>query len=82
MVIDTGANVNLIDQETWAKLPSGVNMEHTNTKIMSYNGPPLKICGQFKAEISSKGKSTTDTIYVRAEQGTYSVANLHRRLVS
>ena len=61
MVIDTRANV-LIDQETWAKLPSGVNLEHTNT--MPYNGPPLKICGQFKAEISCGGKSTTDTIYV------------------
>ena len=64
MIIDTGANVNIIDQITWSKLPTGINLEYADVPIRPYNAPPLELCGKFTAKLTVNGKSISDTIYV------------------
>jgi len=66
MVIDTGANVNVIDQSAFQKLPSDIELSTSSTSIRPYNAPPLNVLGQFNTTLQFKDKCITDTVYVVA----------------
>ena len=64
MIVDTGANVNILDQPTFQKLPSHVNLSPTGISITPYGAPPLNIFGKFRAQVFSESNSTIATFYV------------------
>ena len=43
MQIDSGAEANIIDEETFAKLKKGVKLKPTNAKLHLYNSPSKKL---------------------------------------
>lgn len=64
MIIDTGANVNIIDRKTWNQLPETVSLDRVEIKIRPYNAPPLTIAGKLVATLTANGRTISDTIYV------------------
>ena len=69
MIIDTGANVNLIDEVTWAQLASRRNLEYAEIPINPYSGPPLQLLGKCKATFKANGKTLEDNVYVASGSG-------------
>ena len=69
MQIDSGAEANIIDEETFAKLKEGVKLKSTNAKLCPYNSPPVQVKGKFQATVRANGKSVHTTIYVTTGHG-------------
>ena len=64
MVLDTGATINVIDQETFAKM-GNVKLQSTRTKAYAYDcTKPVQFSGKFNAAIERKKRFTVATLYV------------------
>lgn len=61
--IDSGADITLVGQDTWAKLERPLLSKYA-FKCTSVNGNELSICGSFTANFSSADCSTEDVILV------------------
>jgi hypothetical protein len=53
--IDSGADVNIIDEDTFVTLKSQVTLKKYNAKLFAYNSlSPLPLVGKFTATIGTK----------------------------
>ena len=67
ITVDTGASINVMDQETFSKL-KGISLHKTNVKAYTYNATkPVRFLGKFDALIETRKKYTTCTFYVIAD---------------
>jgi hypothetical protein len=66
MIIDTGANVNIIDEHTFKKLPRDIKLSASTTQIKPYNAPLLQVLGQFTSDLQYQDRHFADTVYVVA----------------
>ena len=65
MLVDSGSDVNIIDEETFRKFVKTVKLSKTNKKLYAYiSEKPLKLCGKFSAVTESKNKVHLATYYV------------------
>ena len=54
IIVDTGATINVIDENTYAKMKE-TDLRPTNIKAFPYNSPkPVKFLGKFDAAIETK----------------------------
>ena len=64
MVVDTGATINVIDQETFAKI-GNVKLQSPQTKAFAYDcTKPVQLSGKFNAAIETKKRIAVATLYV------------------
>lgn len=64
LLIDTGASVNILDDETYKNIGSP-KLTKSNPKLMPYGGnQPLKVRGQCSVTVETKNKYTCQTFYV------------------
>lgn len=62
--IDTGATVNVIDQNTYSNM-TGVKLEKTKVKAFAYSAEtPVKFIGKFVSAIETRKRITAATFYV------------------
>ena len=62
--VDTGATINVIDQNTYAKMENA-ELKHTKMKAFAYNNPePVKFLGKFDAVVETKKRVALGTFYV------------------
>ena len=64
VMADTGASCNVIDQSTYHKVFSHVELDKTVCKVNPYGQNSLKPIGKFVTEIQYNGKSVRDSVYV------------------
>lgn len=65
MMVDSGASVDLIDENTFRELYKEKAPEKTKRRIFSYGSPtPLPLLGTVKAEISANANSTQTTLHI------------------
>ncbi|XP_065067305.1 uncharacterized protein K02A2.6-like [Rhopilema esculentum] len=70
MTIDTGAAINVIDQNTFSRMKD-VNLQKTNMKAFPYSSSkPVHLKGQFNAVIETKNRLTLATFYVMNDSGS------------
>ena len=63
-MVDTGASINVIDKETFAKLPE-IQLEQAKTRAFAYdNDKPVRIIGKFDAVLEKRKRYTVATFYV------------------
>ena len=63
-MVDTGASINVIDKETFAKLPE-IELENTKTRAFAYDtDKPVKFIGKFDAVIETRKRYAVATFYV------------------
>ena len=63
--IDSGADVNIIDEHSFAKLKGQVTLKHTRAKLFAYNSTvPLPLLGKFTATIATKKRYDAADFYV------------------
>ena len=63
-MIDTRANVNVIDEATFKKMKN-VHLKPTRTKVYTCDSEkPVKILGMFEATIETKKRITVANFYV------------------
>ena len=68
--MDTGATINLIDSNTFERVQHKVTLRKSNTKVYAYGSDtPLKLKGQFQAEIESKKQYEVAQIHVANGSG-------------
>ena len=64
ITVDTGASINVMDQETFSKL-KGISLHKTNVKAYTYNATkPVRFLGKFDALVETPRRYTTCTFYV------------------
>ena len=64
IIVDTGATINVIDENTYAKMKE-TDLRPTNIKAFAYNSPkPVKFLGKFDAVIETKKRVAIATFYV------------------
>ena len=62
--VDTGATINVIDQDTFAKM-KGPELKPTNIQAFGYTAmKPVKFMGKFEALIETQKRVTVATFYV------------------
>ena len=62
--VDTGASINVIDQNTFAKM-KGAKLQKTNIKAFGYNSTkPVNFLGKFEETIETRRRVTVATFYV------------------
>ena len=65
MMVDSGASVDLIDENIFRELYKEKAPEKTKRRIFSYGSPtPLPLLGTVKAEISANANSTQTTLHI------------------
>eukprot|EP00795_Rhopilema_esculentum_P016997 gene16999-8501_t len=65
LLVDTGASVNILDEETFSQIPSDPKLEKTTVKVYPYNSnSPVKLLGKFQATVETKKRITVATFYV------------------
>ena len=63
-MVDTGASINVIDKETFAKLPE-IQLEQTKTRAFAYDyDKPVRFIGKFDAVLEMRKRYTVATFYV------------------
>ena len=63
-MVDTGASINVIDKETFAKLPA-ITLEKTTTRAFAYdNNKPVTFIGKFDALVETRKRYAIATFYV------------------
>ena len=66
---DTGADVTIIDNSIYAQLNPLPRLSKTKIRLMPYGASkPLHILGCYKTELSVRGKTTEETIFVSHDQ--------------
>lgn len=64
MTVDTGASINVIDQETFDNMHN-VELKRTSTKAFAYNtSTPVEFLGKFDAVIETRKRISVATFYV------------------
>ena len=64
VMVDTGASLNVIQKETFAKLPE-IQLEQAKTRAFAYdNDKPVRIIGKFDAVLETRRRYTVATFYV------------------
>jgi hypothetical protein len=72
MVVDTGATVNIMDENTLSKLKSQPKLNNTKTKIYPYgSGKSIDIIGTFDCEIKSDIHKTAANTSIYVVKGSY-----------
>ena len=62
--VDTGASINVIDQNTYAKM-KGVELQRTSVKAFAYNSAkPVKFIGKFETTVETRKRIAVATFYV------------------
>ena len=62
--VDTGASINVIDQNTFTKM-KGAKQQKTNIKAFGYNSTkPVNFLGKFEETIETRRRVTVATFYV------------------
>ena len=70
MMVDTGASINVLDQNTFEKLKE-VELKPTKVKAYPFNSKkPVEFRGKFETLIESKSRYCVATFYVMHEEGT------------
>eukprot|EP00795_Rhopilema_esculentum_P006556 gene6556-12053_t len=65
LLVDTGASVNILDEETFSQIPSDPKLEKTTVKVYPYNSnSPVTLLGKFQATVETKKRITVATFYV------------------
>ena len=64
ILADSGASVNLIDQNTYNQMVNKPKLCFANAKIMNYSGQKVPIMGKFRAVIKFKDNVITDDVFV------------------
>ncbi|CAB4013461.1 Retrovirus-related Pol poly [Paramuricea clavata] len=67
MIIDTGASINIIDENTFANINKykSISLKRTRTKLFAYGSKQqLPVIGTFEATIETKKRMTISTIHV------------------
>jgi hypothetical protein len=73
--VDSGADVNIIDEKTFNHVKSRVKLLKCNTRLYTYGSrSPLPLVGKFKATLSNSEKYDVADIYV--VQGTHNAGSL------
>ena len=63
-MVDTGASINVIDKETFAKLPE-IQLEQMKTRAFAYdNDKPVRFIGKFDAVLEMRKQYAVATFYV------------------
>ena len=63
-MVDTGASINVLDKETFEKLPE-IALEKTKTRAFAYDTEkPVKFLGKFHAVIETRKRYAVTTFYV------------------
>ena len=63
-MVDTGASINVMDKETFAKLPA-ITLEKTTTRAFAYdNQKPVTFIGKFDALVETRKRYAIATFYV------------------
>ena len=64
MTIDTGASINVIDQENFRRL-GAIKLQKANIRAYTYGSKePVQFLGKFTTMLESKNAYITDEIYV------------------
>ena len=63
VMVDTGASINVIDKETFAKLPE-IQLEQTKTRAFAYDDTPARFIGKFDAVLETRKWYTVATVYL------------------
>ena len=67
MQVDSGAEVNVINEKTYMELAQKPKLKQTSVKLRPYKSKPLPVKGYIVTEVSANGTTKTDTrIYVTA----------------
>ena len=75
-MVDTGASINVIDQETYSKL-CDVHLKPTQTRAFAYNqSEPVSFMGKFDAVIETKKRMSVATFYVVKGQNSGNLLSL------
>ena len=68
--VDTGATIDLIDSHTYQQLQHKITLRKSHTKVYSYGSDtPIKLKGQFQAQIKSKKQYTVSQVHVANRSG-------------
>ena len=68
--VDTGATIDLIDSHTYQQLQHKITLRKSHTKVYSYGSDtPIKLKGQFQAQIESKKQYTVSQVHVANGSG-------------
>ena len=63
--IDSGADVNIIDEDSFSKLKGQVTLKYSRAKLFAYNSTvPLPLLGKFTATITTKKRYDAADFYV------------------
>ena len=69
--IDSGADVNIIDEDTFVTLKRQVTLKKSNAKLFAYNSSsPLSLVGKFTATIATKKRYDVADFYVIKGSGS------------
>ena len=75
-MVDTGASINVIDQQTYSKL-CDVHLKPTQTRAFAYNqSEPVSFMGKFDAVIETKKRMSVATFYVVKGQNSGNLLSL------
>jgi len=70
LTVDTGATIDLTDSNTYENLKHKVSLHKSHTKVYSYgSNTPLKLKGQFQAQIETKKQFAVSQIHVSCGSG-------------
>jgi len=77
ITVDTGASINVMDQETFLKL-KGISLHKTNVKAYTYNATkPVRFLGKFDALVETRRRCTTCTFYVVSNHNSGCLLSSH-----
>ena len=63
-MVDTGASINVMDKETFAKVPA-ITLEKTATRAFTYdNKKPVTFIGKFDVLVETRKRYAIATFYV------------------
>ena len=77
MMVDTGASVDIMDEQTWNKLYPGEKLSPTDTRLIPYGSrEQLKAVGQNKGPIAIKQKEIIRNLYfIQGSSGSLCIIN-------
>ena len=65
VMADSGASINVLDENDYGKIPSKPELQSSNVKIYAYqSSQPLPVLGKFNTTLESETKKLSDKVYV------------------
>lgn len=62
--VDTGADVTLIDQDTWSKIDKPKHQAASNCRVTGWGGSPINLLGRCTVHAKLENLEGTTTVYV------------------